>query len=77
VHEESKRIGTRAGALIGLRATDSVITAAGLVLAGAFAVLVTALTLDVGRWMWWPSALFHKDAPDAEPEQVPWLAGAL
>ncbi|BCJ46531.1 putative membrane protein ActII-3 [Actinoplanes ianthinogenes] len=24
-------------------------------------VLVTALTLDVGRWMWWPSALFHHD----------------
>ncbi|MEV7616978.1 MMPL family transporter [Streptomyces sp. NPDC089799] len=22
-------------------------------------VLVTALTLDVGRWMWWPSALFR------------------
>lgn len=27
-------------------------------------VLVTALTLDVGRWMWWPSRLFrHHDAP--------------
>ncbi|KUO14095.1 MMPL family transporter [Streptomyces sp. DSM 15324] len=23
-------------------------------------VLVTALTLDVGRWMWWPSGLFHR-----------------
>jgi putative drug exporter of the RND superfamily len=23
-------------------------------------VLVTALTLDVGRWMWWPSALFSR-----------------
>jgi putative drug exporter of the RND superfamily len=23
-------------------------------------VLVTALNLDVGRWMWWPSALHHK-----------------
>ena len=23
-------------------------------------VLVTALTLDVGRWMWWPSSLFRK-----------------
>ncbi|MFF3331089.1 MMPL family transporter [Streptomyces sp. NPDC002888] len=38
-------------------------------------VLVTALTLDVGRWMWWPSQLFrHHDAslppagkPDLEP----------
>ncbi|TQN43134.1 RND superfamily putative drug exporter [Blastococcus colisei] len=28
-------------------------------------VLVTALTLDVGRWMWWPSTLTHR--PD-EPE---------
>ncbi|MFI7501322.1 MMPL family transporter [Streptomyces sp. NPDC049687] len=27
-------------------------------------VLVTALTLDVGRWMWWPSRLFRRpDAP--------------
>jgi RND superfamily putative drug exporter len=38
-------------------------------------VLVTALTLDVGRWMWWPSRLFrhHDDRrppagkPDLEP----------
>ena len=90
VHEESKRIGTRQGALVGLRATGGVITAAGLVLAGTFSVLgtlpmvfaaelgitvalgvlidtlivrsvlVTALTLDIGRWMWWPSALFHQ-----------------
>ncbi|MBB4950697.1 RND superfamily putative drug exporter [Kitasatospora gansuensis] len=38
-------------------------------------VLVTALTLDVGRWMWWPSKLFRRhDAieplagkPDLEP----------
>lgn len=30
-------------------------------------VLVTALTLDVGRWMWWPSKLFkHHD--DGEPQ---------
>ncbi|MFG3154925.1 MMPL family transporter [Streptomyces sp. NPDC048219] len=38
-------------------------------------VLVTALTLDVGRWMWWPSKLFrHRDdvvAPTGEPDQVP------
>ncbi len=28
-------------------------------------VLVTALTLDVGRWMWWPSALARRrDEPD-------------
>lgn len=28
-------------------------------------VLVTALTLDVGRWMWWPSRLAHRlDEPE-------------
>ena len=28
-------------------------------------VLVTALTLDVGRWMWWPSELTHRlDEPE-------------
>jgi RND superfamily putative drug exporter len=28
-------------------------------------VLVTALTLDVGRWMWWPSALAKRhDEPE-------------
>ncbi|WP_328425271.1 MMPL family transporter [Micromonospora sp. NBC_00389] len=36
-------------------------------------VLVTALTLDVGRWMWWPSKLFkhHERQPsagEADPE---------
>ncbi|MFE9563183.1 MMPL family transporter [Streptomyces sp. NPDC006487] len=29
-------------------------------------VLVTALTLDVGRWMWWPSKLFLRE-DDPEP----------
>lgn len=29
-------------------------------------VLVTALTLDVGRWMWWPSKLFLRE-DDSEP----------
>jgi putative drug exporter of the RND superfamily len=34
-------------------------------------VLVTALNLDVGRWIWWPSRLHHKhdlalDQLDAE-----------
>ncbi len=29
-------------------------------------VLVTALTLDLGRWMWWPSRLAHRlDEPPA------------
>jgi RND superfamily putative drug exporter len=94
VHEESKRHGTRRGALIGLAATGGVITSAGLVLAGTFvalgslplvfiteigfavafgvlldtfvvrSVLVTALNLDVGRWIWWPSSLHRK--PDVE-----------
>jgi putative drug exporter of the RND superfamily len=90
VREESARSGTRQGALNGLAATGGVITSAGLVLAGTFAVLgtlplvefteigfavaigvlidtiivrsvlVTALTLDIGRHMWWPSALAHR-----------------
>jgi RND superfamily putative drug exporter len=87
VREESIRSGTRRGALTGLAATGGVITSAGLVLAGTFAmlgtlplvefteigfavalgvlldaiivrsVLVTAVTLDIGRHIWWPSAL--------------------
>ncbi|MGW0771735.1 MMPL family transporter [Streptomyces sp. NPDC002676] len=105
VREEALLHGTRRGALVGLSTTGSVITSAGLVLAGTFAamgslplvmtaelgftvafgvlldtmivrsVLVTALTLDVGRWMWWPSALFRRhddpqpltDQSDLEP----------
>jgi RND superfamily putative drug exporter len=100
VREESIRSGTRTGALTGLAATGGVITSAGLVLAGTFAmlgtlplvqfteigfavalgvlldtiivrsVLVTALTLDIGRHIWWPSALGRprQQAPLANPE---------
>jgi RND superfamily putative drug exporter len=32
------------------------------------AVLVTALTLDIGRWMWWPHKLYRKR--DVEPEEA-------
>ena len=97
VHEEAKVVGTRGGALIGLAATGGVITSAGLVLAGTFAVLgtlpvvafaeigvavalgvlldtiivravlVTALNLDIGRHMWWPSALAREDRDAAGP----------
>lgn len=42
-------------------------------------VLVTALTLDAGRWMWWPSKLFRQhdgpQAPTGEPQLEPALAG--
>lgn len=106
VHEESKVHGTRRGALIGVAATGGVITSAGLVLAGTFAVLatmpvvafaeigiavalgvlldtivvrsvlVTALNLDIGRHLWWPSKLAQKRDPasteplaDPEPER--------
>jgi RND superfamily putative drug exporter len=92
VREESFRSGTRRGAITGLAATGGVITSAGLVLAGTFAmlatlplvefteigfavalgvlldtivvrsVLVTALTLDIGRHIWWPSALANPEA---------------
>jgi RND superfamily putative drug exporter len=41
VREETEKNGTRRGALIGLSATGGVITSAGLVLAGTFAVLGT------------------------------------
>ena len=60
---------------------------AGVVLAGAArgrprptrVHLVTALNLDVGRWMWWPSKLAH--TPDPAPaelghERADALAGA-
>ena len=87
VREETLRRGTRRAALIGLAATGGVITSAGLVLAGTFAVLgtlplttfaeigfavafgvlldtivvrsvlVTALNLDLGERIWWPSRL--------------------
>jgi len=96
VHEESKKFGMRRGALIGLAATGGVITSAGLVLAGTFAVLatlplvafaeigfavavgvlidtiivrsvlVTALNLDIGPRMWWPSRLAREDGVGAE-----------
>jgi putative drug exporter of the RND superfamily len=93
VREEANRRDARRGALTGLAATGGVITSAGFVLAGTFAVLatipatfltelgfaiafgilldtiivrsvlVTALNLDLGRWMWWPSKLAHKPDP--------------
>ena len=31
-------------------------------------VLVTALNLDLGRWMWWPSKLAH--TPDPAPAEL-------
>jgi RND superfamily putative drug exporter len=98
VREEAKRRDARRGALVGLAATGGVITSAGLVLAGTFAVLatipatfltelgfavafgivldtiivravlVTALNLDIGRWMWWPSKLAHN--PDPAPAEL-------
>jgi RND superfamily putative drug exporter len=92
VREEAGRHGTRRGALTGLAATGGVITSAGAVLAGTFAVLgtlpvtfltelgfavafgvlldtivvrsvlVTALNLDLGRRLWWPSRLARDEA---------------
>jgi putative drug exporter of the RND superfamily len=106
VHEEAKQHGTRRGALIGLAATGGVITSAGLVLAGTFAVLatlpvvsfaqmgfvvavgvlldtlvvrsvlVTALNLDIGRWMWWPSRLAQKRDVEVEADsEAPSMVG--
>jgi RND superfamily putative drug exporter len=31
-------------------------------------VLVTALTLDICRWMWWPSSLAHKRDVEVDTE---------
>ena len=94
VREEARRHGTRAGALAGLSATGGVITSAGVVLAGTFAVLatlpvtfltelgfavafgvlldtivvrsvlVTALVMDLGARVWWPSRLARQPGPD-------------
>jgi putative drug exporter of the RND superfamily len=108
VREEAIRYGTRRAALIGLSATGGVITSAGLVLAGTFAVLatlpltafaeigfavafgvlldtivvrsvlVTALNLDIGGRIWWPSRLAAKaDEPagEAEPAGEPSRVG--
>ena len=91
IQEEARQLGTRQGAKIGLTATGGVITSAGLVLAGTFAVmtaipmvflveigflvavgviidtfivrsiLVTALTLDLDRHIWWPNPMSKKD----------------
>jgi len=98
VREEAHRRDARHGAITGLAATGGVITSAGFVLAGTFAVLatlpstfltelgfavafgvlldtiivrsvlVTALNLDIGRWMWWPSTLARQ--PDPPPEEL-------
>ena len=98
VREEAHRRDARHGAITGLAATGGVITSAGFVLAGTFAVLatlksttfaeigfavalgilldtivvrsvlVTALNLDIGRRMWWPSKLAR--IPDPAPAQL-------
>ena len=105
VHEEARVLGTRRGALVGLAATGGVITSAGLVLAGTFAVLgtlpvvafaeigvavalgvlldtiivravlVTALNLDIGRHMWWPSRMARPESQEP-PERVPEVSAA-
>jgi RND superfamily putative drug exporter len=94
VREEARHRGARNGAITGLAATGGVITSAGAVLAGTFAVLstipvtflaelgfavafgvlldtivvrsvlVTALNLDLGRWIWWPSKLATEPSPE-------------
>jgi RND superfamily putative drug exporter len=98
VREEAQRHGAKRGALTGLSVTGGVITSAGAVLAGTFAVLgtlpvtfltelgfavafgvlldtivvrsvlVTALNLDLGRWVWWPSRLYRQ--PVSETRSV-------
>jgi RND superfamily putative drug exporter len=106
VREESKRQGTHLGTLSGLAATGGVITSAGFVLAGTFAVLstlplttfteigfivafgvlldtiivrsvlVTALNLELGERLWWPSRLWRgpTNVPDAVSGEQPELS---
>jgi putative drug exporter of the RND superfamily len=106
VREEARRHGTRRGALTGLAATGGVITSAGAVLAGTFAVLgtlpvtfltelgfavafgvlldtivvrsvlVTALNLDLGRRLWWPSRLARDRDREVHDEITGEPAGA-
>jgi RND superfamily putative drug exporter len=107
VREETPEHGTRRAALIALGATGGVITSAGIVLAGTFAVLgtlplvafaeigvavalgvlldtmivrsvlVTAINLDVGSKIWWPSKLDRGDQSSAAEaaQQVDALEG--
>jgi RND superfamily putative drug exporter len=107
VREETKRHGPRQGALIGLSVTGGVITSAGAVLAGTFAVLgtlpvtfltelgfavafgvlldtivvrsvlVTALNLDLGRHVWWPSKLSRQAAPTEAPTEADAVPGGV
>jgi RND superfamily putative drug exporter len=100
VREETQRTGARTGALAGLSVTGGVITSAGLVLAGTFAVLtslpvttltelgftvafgvlldtivvrsvlVTALNLDLGRHVWWPSGLARRQPAAAGTDRL-------
>ena len=105
VREETHTQGTRNGALTALAATGGVITSAGLVLAGTFAVLgtlpvtafaqigfavafgvlldtlvvrsilVTALNLDLGDRIWWPSRPPVRPAAPVPPATVEVLVG--
>jgi RND superfamily putative drug exporter len=106
VREETHTHGTRSGALTGLAATGGVITSAGLVLAGTFAVLgtlpvtafaqigfavafgvlldtlvvrsvlVTAINLDLGDRIWWPSQPPVRKPAPVPPHTVDVLVGA-
>ena len=40
-------------------------------------VLVTALNLDLGRWVWWPSRLARQPAPEQEITSEPAGGGLL
>ena len=101
VREETQRHGPRIGSLTALSATGGVITSAGAVLAGTFAVLgtlpvtfltelgfavafgvlldtlvvrsvlVTALNLDLGRHVWWPSKLASQPEPHIDSTDEP------
>ena len=99
VREDALDRGTREAAISGLAATGGVITSAGFVLAGTFAVLstlpvtqfaeigfavalgvlldtivvrsilVTAINVDVGNRIWWPSRLLTEARKEPMPRE--------
>ena len=40
-------------------------------------VLVTALNLDIGRWMWWPSRLARPSPVEISPQEAAVVSGQL
>lgn len=101
IREEAQRLPLREAVREALMRTSGTVTAAGMILAGTFAVLavtaaneqnrqfgfgvaagilmdtflvrtllIPALVVLLGRWNWWPSRLFHRNAGNPGIAQV-------